>query len=280
MKSDLDRLMTDRNLDGFIVVTGHDYNAVRDYLTNGARVTGGHIVKRRGEPAHFIVNRMEVQEAAASGLIVHSRVDLGYAELLKEVQNPTSFKAAWWRKMLAAGGLDGGRVGVYGAGDLNVYLELFRMLDAQLDGYELVGETGRTLFDEAMTTKDADEIERIKVVAVRTSEVIALTWDFIASHREVNGVVVDADSEPLTIGDVKRFIRRELLVRELEDTGMIFAQGADGGYPHSRGQDDQPLQTGQSIVFDLFPRELGGGYHHDMTRTWSIGYATETVQTA
>jgi Xaa-Pro aminopeptidase len=61
---------------------------------------------------------------------------------------------------------------------------------------------------------------------------------------------------------------------------MIFAQGRDAGFPHSRGEEDMALRLGQSIVFDLFPRELGGGYHHDMTRTWCIGYAPAEVQQA
>jgi len=69
-----------------------------------------------------------------------------------------------------------------------------------------------------------------------------------------------------------------LMVRGLEDTGMIFAQGRDAGFPHSRGEDNMPLQMGKSIVFDLFPREMGGGYHHDMTRTWCIGYAPRDVR--
>ena len=58
---------------------------------------------------------------------------------------------------------------------------------------------------------------------------------------------------------------------------MIYAQGRDAGFPHSRGEDDQALKLGQSIVFDLFPRELGGGYHHDSTRTWCLGYAPEHI---
>jgi Xaa-Pro aminopeptidase len=61
---------------------------------------------------------------------------------------------------------------------------------------------------------------------------------------------------------------------------MIFAQGRDGGFPHSRGEKGDALRLGQAIVFDLFPRELGGGYFHDCTRTWSIGYATDDVQRA
>ena len=280
MKSDLDRLMAARNLDGFIVISDESYNAVRDYLTNGARVTGGYVLKKRGEPIMMIVNGMEVEEAKASGLTVHSRNDLGYYDLLGAEKDPAAIRAAWWRIMLETAGIDGGRVGIYGAGDLNVYIELFRMLENQLTGYQLVGEMGTTLFDEAMITKDAEEIGRVKAVAAGTSEVIALTWDFIASHREQAGRVVDMGGTPLTIGAVKRFIRRALLDRDLEDTGMIFAQGRDGGFPHSRGQDNDALQTGQAIVFDLFPRELGGGYHHDMTRTWSIGYATEDVRQA
>jgi Xaa-Pro aminopeptidase len=61
---------------------------------------------------------------------------------------------------------------------------------------------------------------------------------------------------------------------------MIFAMGRDGGFPHSRGDGEMALRTGQAIVFDIFPRELGGGYHHDMTRTWCIGYAPPEVQQA
>ena len=104
------------------------------------------------------------------------------------------------------------------------------------------------------------------------------TWDFISIHQEKDGEVVNIADVPLTIGAVKSFIRRELLDRGLEDTGMIFAQGRDGGYPHSRGQEDMVLRMGEAIVFDLFPRELGGGYHHDVTRTWCIGSASDELQ--
>jgi Xaa-Pro aminopeptidase len=32
---------------------------------------------------------------------------------------------------------------------------------------------------------------------------------------------------------------------------------------------------GETIVFDIFPVEAGGGYHFDFTRTWCLGYAPE-----
>jgi Xaa-Pro aminopeptidase len=68
--------------------------------------------------------------------------------------------------------------------------------------------------------------------------------------------------------------------RDLEESNMIFAQGRDGGYPHSRGNNAEPLRLGTALVFDLFPCEQGGGYYHDMTRTWCIGYAPDEVREA
>ena len=60
--------------------------------------------------------------------------------------------------------------------------------------------------------------------------------------------------------------------------GPIFAIGRDAGIPHSAGGDDQPIEIGKPIVFDIFPCESGGGYFYDFTRTWCLGYASEDVQ--
>jgi Xaa-Pro aminopeptidase len=35
---------------------------------------------------------------------------------------------------------------------------------------------------------------------------------------------------------------------------------------------------GQTIVFDIYPCEAGGGYFYDFTRTWSLGFATPGAQ--
>ena len=129
-----------------------------------------------------------------------------------------------------------------------------------------------------MLTKDADEIARIRSVAERTNAVMELAWEQISSLRPDGDFLLDESGRRATIGDIKDLVRRELMARGLEDTNMILAQGRDAGFPHSRGEADAPLRLGQAIVFDLFPRELGGGYHHDMTRTWCIGQAPAAVQ--
>jgi Xaa-Pro aminopeptidase len=187
-------------------------------------------------------------------------------------------EAGLWARGLERAGVPSGHVGVYGVGELNTYVELVRMLEQEHPHYQFVGELGMTLFDEAYVTKDADELQRIRSVAERTSAVWRATWEFIAGHRAEGETVVKSDGTPLTIGEVKRFVRRVLLDHELQDNDMIFAQGRDGGFPHSRGEADMPLRLGQAIIFDLFPSELGGGYHHDSTRTWCIGYAPDEVQ--
>src|SRR5690606_28971233 len=142
---------------------------------------------------------------------------------------------AFWGRLIEHFQIPAGKIGVYGAGNIHHYLELMRLLENAYHDHDFVGEMGMTLFDQAYVTKDADEMLRIRSVAARTSAVLQETWDFIASHRAEGDQVVAADGTPLTIGDVKRFVRRALLDRDLEDTDMIFAQGRDGGFPHSRG---------------------------------------------
>ena len=281
MKADLDRLMAERGLAALVVASDEIYCPMRDYLSSGARIGGALIVKRQGAAPVLFVNPMEVEEARVSGLTVYTFNDLGRGELARELQGDAlAVEVEMWARALDRVGVTGGTIGVYGTGALHRYIELLRALAERLPAYAFAGERGLSLFDAAYLTKDADEIARLKSVAARTSAVARATWDFIGGHRAVNGAVVKADGAPLTIGDVKRFVRRALLDRDLEDTNMIFAQGRDGGFPHSRGQADTPLHTGQAIVFDLFPREIGGGYHHDMTRTWCIGHAPDNVRAA
>lgn len=281
MKADLDRLMQERGLAGLLVAGGEEHSVARAYLSAGVHISGGLIVKKPGAEPLLIVNGMEFEEAKKSGLPCKTYGDVGYMDIVRQTSDPVQQTLLFWRAGLRAAGIEGGRIGVYGTGEINVYLEIARQAAAALPEYEIVGEAGPTLLAEAMMTKDADEIARIRDVARRTNEVLQATWDYIAGHQaQADETLADDQGAPLTIGDVKRFVRRALLDRGLEDTGMIFAQGSDAGWPHSRGEEAMVLRQGQSIVFDLFPRELGGGYCHDVTRTWCIGYAPPEVQQA
>lgn len=281
MKRDIERLMSERGLDALIVPVHEVYNPMLDYLVGGVKITHGMAIKLAGQAPVIVTNIMEVDEAAATGHTVYSTTEMGYIELLQSLNNDLQKAGvAFIPHCLAKLGLTAGRVAFYGVGNLH---QIIAQVDALREGfphYTFVGELGLSLFTEAAITKDAEEISRLKRVAEDTNAVMEEAWNFIAGHRADGDTVVDADGTALTIGDVRRFVLLGLMARGLEDTGMIFAQGRDAGVPHSRGQDDMPLKLGETIVFDLFPRERGGGYHHDMTRTWCIGYAPEHIQTA
>lgn len=279
MKTDIDRLMRERELDAIIVTGGEEFNTARYYLSNGARITHGSIFKVVDKPALLICNRMELEEAAKSGLEVMTDVELGFYDRYKEAEGDgIRATVLHWSDILRHLGLSAGRIGLYGAWQVNKTIALYEALRAGLAQYEFVAEAENTLIEEAMLTKDADEIARMKSVAERANAVMALAWDYIAGLRRAGDNLHDEEGKRVTIGDVKNLVRRELMTRGLEDTDMIFAQGRDAGFPHSRGEADMPLKVGQTIVFDLFPRELGGGYHHDMTRTWCIGCAPAEVR--
>lgn len=279
MKADLDRLMAERGIDALLILPGENEDPYRTYLSNGAR-SSGMVIKQRGAPPMLVVNGMEVDEAAQSGLEVHTYDDFGLSALLRERQyDYDAAYAAWYGRIFTRFDVRG-KLALYGVGDLNAALRAIKALQAGVgERIELVTEEVRdTIFDRAYETKDEGELALLREAGRRTSAVMRAAREWLAGHRAQDGAVVNADGAPLTVGDVKRFVRGRLFEQGLEDPeGMIFAQGRDAAVPHSKGQDDQPLRLGETIVFDLFPR-LPGGYFHDMTRTWCLGYAPEQVQ--
>lgn len=280
MKSDLDRLMAERAIDALLILPGENEDPYRTYLSNGAQHSGL-VLKRCGQSPVLIVNSMERDEAARSGLPVYVYDDFGYSDLARTYRDDRdAITTTWYSRIFDEFGVEG-RIGLYGVTDLNHALRVVRVLEKELsDRIQFVTETVRdTIFDRAYETKDADELTRLRDVARRTSAVACATREWLASHRAAEGFVVQQDGQPLRIGAVKRYVRGLLFAEGLIDSeGMIFAQGRDAAVPHSKGADDEPLRLGTTIVFDLFPREPGG-YFHDMTRTWCLGYAPPAVQT-
>jgi Xaa-Pro aminopeptidase len=277
MKKDLDALMQVRQLDALLVVGPGLHNPCMTYLTNGASLTQAILVKQRGEQPVLFYWPMERDEAAKSGLPTRDLGDFRYDLLFQQAGGDQALAMVLLhQRILSEAGIASGRVGLYGKLDAGMAYATFTRLQQALPNLELVGETGVSVFLEAMATKDEDEVERIRRIGKITAEVVGETATFLTSHRARQEVLVKPDGDPLTIGDVKRRIDLWLAERGAENPeGTIFASGYDAAVPHSTGKDSSPLRLGETIVFDIFPREVGGGYFYDMTRTWSLGYATD-----
>lgn len=284
MRTDLDRLMAERNLDALLVMGDAGGNRNMNYLTMGAHLEGALLAKRRGGPLVLIHGGMERDNAEAAakatGLQLVNRDTLynGYSLLQKHHGDALAARADALVQVVRDQQLSG-RLGVYGRVDAGEAYTLLNRLNAEIDG-EVVGEFGTSIFSVARETKDNAEIAEMAEAGRLTSITVGETWSFLQSHQTRNETLIKQDGEPLTIGDVKAFIRGRLHHHGLhEDHGCIFSQGREAAVPHNAGSPDAPLRLGQSIIFDIFPL-VASGYFHDMTRTWSLGYATDEVQKA
>ena len=279
MKSDLDRLMDEHNLDAILITGSAQHNPPMGYLTGPIHMTSGDLIKKRGSSPVLFYNPMERDEAAKSGFSTKNLADYRFNELLK-IANGNILEATILRyqKMLTDYGLSSGRLGIYGKMDVGSSYAIFTGIKDKLPDLELVGQLGDSLLMQAMATKDEEEVERIRAMGAVTISVVEKVADFLTSHKSKNGVLVKSNGNPLRIGEVKSKINLWLAEAGVENPeGTIFAIGRDAGVPHSSGNPEDTLQLGQTIIFDIFPAEAGGGYFYDFTRTWCLGYAPDNV---
>ena len=274
MKTDIDQLMQSRNLDGLLVIGNAEHNPPMTYLTGGGHVSKAVLIKKRGQMAVLFCNQMEREEAAKSGLKV---VPLTAAPM----RDLSTDSAA--RLLFPKAGLTEGRVGIYGQTGISAVLLALANLHKSMPGLEFVGEgMDDNIFLRAMETKDDAEVARIRRMDKITTEVVGMVADYLTSRpvRADEVLLAEAGADvPLTVGTVKSKISLWLAERGAETPeGFIFAIGRDAGIPHSIGNPDDLIRLGQTIVFDIYPAEAGGGYFYDFTRTWSLGYATTEAQ--
>jgi Xaa-Pro aminopeptidase len=281
MKSDLDALMQSKNLNAILVFGNAEHNPPMTYLTGGGHVSAATLIKKQGKEAVLFCNGMERDEAAKSGLNVRLYDEYPWQDLLKEANGDMALMSAMrLQRMFKDLGVSG-RVGLYGHTDLSTTFVTLSHFQKLMPEIELVGETREnSLFMFAMETKDESEVARIKAMGKATTEVVRLTAEYL-TNCEVGAdeVLLDETGAPLKLGTVKSKINFWLAERSaVPSEGFIFAIGSDAGVPHSQGNPDDLMRLGQTIVFDIYPQEQGGGYFYDFTRTWSLGYATPEAQ--
>ena len=147
------------------------------------------------------------------------------------------------------------------------------------DGLREQGVTVRAddegIVTELRAAKTDAELEHVRV-AQRANEAAMARAEQLLADASIEGGRLVHDGEALTSEQVKEEIEMTLLRHGcgLDDT--IVACGRDAADPHERG--GGPLQAGEPIIVDIFPRHKHNRYHADMTRTFCRGEPDETIR--
>jgi Xaa-Pro aminopeptidase len=280
MKSDLDQLLIDNQAAGLWVTGPAQHNPAMVYLTGGGHMTMADVIKPVNKPMVLCHAPMEREEATRTGLQTINYTQFPFKERLEAAKGDRVLaQALLYKSVFEQIGLTEGTVLLYGRSEVGTHYSLVSKVQELLPGLTFKGDLDDAVLLQAMATKDAAEIDRIRAMGKVVQTVVSRVADFLTQHAVQEETLIKADGTPLTIGDVKGLINlwlAELGAENPEDT--IFAIGRDAGIPHSNGTPSDPIQLGKTIVFDIFPCEKGGGYFYDFTRTWCLGYAPEEVQ--
>jgi Xaa-Pro aminopeptidase len=126
---------------------------------------------------------------------------------------------------------------------------------------------------DVRAVKTDEELEHVRD-AQKANEKAMAAAEVLIRDANVEEGVLHYEGDVLTSERVTEEIE-VALIREgcaLDET--IVACGVDAADPHDRGSG--PLEAGETIIVDIFPRSKASKYHADMTRTFVKGDATET----
>ena len=253
---------------GTLIVPHHEaMSAAFRWLSRGAKLTKGFVIRRRGEVPLLLHFPMERDEARVDGVDTRSVLDYGYDEIFRASSDPAVAHARFFDRVLRASGAEGD-VAFAGHAPLHVYTGVGRELERQ--GWKL-SESGIDLVERARKRKESWEIDSIADVGRRTELVVNRVRD-ILRETTIDGDLVLRNNEPLRIGDLKEVVSLEIArFGMVEDHETILAQGHDAGVPHSRGDAQALVRPSLPIILDIFPADRVSGYFFDFTRTFCVG---------
>ena len=281
MKNEIQSLMKRDGISAIWITGAGAHNPYMVYMTGGGHVTNSDLFVFAHKDPVLYCYPMEREEAEKSGFETHMYTEFPIKEYLKQASGDRTLAMAFRIiQLLQMNSVNEGKVLIYGTGEINKLFPLFDAVNSHSGSLELIGAGEHNLLQEAMMTKTPEEIDRIRSVGEKTIKVVSRV-----EHLLTTASVIDQqlylNGKPLTVGNVKAKIDLWLAELGLENPeGTIFAIGRDAGIPHSSGTAEDVIKLGQTIVFDIFPCEKGGGYFHDFTRTWSLGYASPEVEKA
>lgn len=125
------------------------------------------------------------------------------------------------------------------------------------------------LLKDRRERKDAAELAAIASAQRATERAMQAAVDLIADARAGHDGFLQHGDLPVTSERLRAVIAASLLEGGCTGEGTITASGPDSAQPHNRGSG--PIEAGQPIIIDIFPRHDEHRYYSDMTRTISKG---------
>jgi len=130
-------------------------------------------------------------------------------------------------------------------------------------------------FIEERAIKTEEEVENIRRALKHTEEAMSLAIDMIRDSKIKNGYL-SWHGDILTSEMVKKAINVKLLENGLLAQHTIVAGGDQCCDPHNQGTG--PLRANQTLIIDIFPKDMQSGYYADLTRTVVKGHATDEMK--
>jgi Xaa-Pro aminopeptidase len=280
MISDPARLMQSQGIDILWVAGSSSSTPEMYYLTGGAQLTQGWVILSLNESGELektlIHNPMEREQASASGLATLTFGEIGGNELKKKYPDLLDYYFAMFSKLVSQKRLSG-RLVFHGCMDPTISYMLLDRMNRELEGISVVRDEPQIL-ELARVYKDDAELEKLKNTANRALQAMTAVFEHIRAGT-LKETILTGSHGPITVGDLRRILRLRLAELGLyEEHETIIGMGREAGIPHASSPDDIPLESGKTIVFDLFPRQNGGGYFFDITRTFAIGRMSEQAR--
>jgi Xaa-Pro aminopeptidase len=206
---------------------------------------------------HAVLTSFEVDRVAAAGIEAHPLEEFGWDELVGK--GPREQQAL----ILCERAVE--QIGVQDAVVPPTFpLELADRLRAK--GLNVSAD--RELFTQRRRVKNENELAGIRKAQRGTEAAMTAARDMLRAAEPGKGALM-FDGEPLTSERIKARISDIFSEHNLVSDATIVAHGAQGAEGHEMGSG--PIAPGESVVIDLFPRDVDSGCYADMTRTFVVG---------
>jgi Xaa-Pro aminopeptidase len=133
----------------------------------------------------------------------------------------------------------------------------------------------RDLFQDRRRCKTPREVVGLRRAQRACEAGLDVARAMLRSAEVVDGRLV-LGGEPLTCERVKVEVERAFSAGGAAADEFIVSHGAQTAIGHEPGSG--PIAAGESIVFDLFPRDRETGVYTDMTRTYVVGEVPDELQ--